>query len=427
MSRRGSRRSSGLGPILGVGTLLVLIVGTTALVRTSPRDGPLAGASAQIAGTFGQVVLAPVRWVQGAGSAIGTFLGGATLNAKLKAENQSLLQWRDQAKALRERLEAYERLHGIVGEPLPQGQTGRVIGESSEAFSRTALVNLGRRSGIEVNWIVLNQNGLVGRVIAVGDTTSRILLLGDADSRVPVMGEETRARAMAIGDKSPAPRLAHLNTPSLMKDGERVVTSGDDGIFPRGLAVGQSGIAPDKQWRVRLASNSAPVDFVRLIPPSNFPLPPEGVTPPPLSAPPSGPSPGIGQSLEPITGTQGGVMPLAPGAAPIPSAQTPQAIREAQDTKALTKKLIAERDAARAAVVRAEAARKLAEERATRTSKSASQTTNDADRPTRTAGRPESRTTKKLDPSLVPVAPSALSQTNQATKTETQPQAEGPQ
>ncbi|OYU77849.1 MAG: rod shape-determining protein MreC, partial [Alphaproteobacteria bacterium PA3] len=223
--------------------------------------------------------------------------------------------------------------------------------------------NLGAKAGVKVNWIVMNQNGLVGRVIAVGADTSRVLFLADGDSRVPVMGETTRARAIAMGDKTTAPKLAHLNTPTLMRDGERVMTSGDDGIFPRGIAVGQAGVAPDKQWRVRLASSASPIDFVRLVPPSNFPPPLDPVTAPSLAPPPT-----EGATTAPV---QGGVLPLAADAAGVPTAATPEAIRAAQASRsseieaarATAARLAKERDAAREQARQAEAARLAAESR----------------------------------------------------------------
>jgi rod shape-determining protein MreC len=217
-----------------------------------------------------------------------------------------------------------------------------------------------------------------------------------------------------------------------MQDGERVMTSGDDGIFPRGIAVGQAGIAPDKQWRVRLASNSTPIDFVRVIPPSNFPPPLDPVTPPPLDAPPTGASVSIA-----IPGATGNVMPLAPGAAPIPTAATPEAIRAAQtalvrktaqqtlEAQNLAKKLLVERDAARAAVRKADAARLAAEQRASRSGRSAA--ASDQARPDaapRSAA--PARAAKKLDPSSVPVAPSALKPATLAPTT-TPAAPEGPQ
>jgi rod shape-determining protein MreC len=406
MARRGNRRSNSAGPIIGAVVLAALATAAVSLVVTGNRGGGTAGFGSDISGAIGGVVSAPVRWVEGGISSIHSFFGGSSLNVKLKAENASLLQWRDQARAMGERLDAYEKLHGIASERMPQGLSGRMISESAGAFSRAGIVNLGTKAGVQVNWIVMNQNGLVGRVIAVGADTSRVLLLGDGDSRVPVMGEVTRARAIASGDKSAAPRLAHLNTPALMQDGERVMTSGDDGIFPRGIAVGQAGVAPDQLWRVRLAVSATPIDFVRVIPPSNFPPPLDPVTPPPLTAPPTGASPSVS--------VLGGILPLAPGAAPVPSAATPEAIRAAQTELArkaaqqsqanqeLTKKLVAERDAAREAARKAEAARIAAERRAGSSPRGDTATKNTK------APSSSARPAKKLDPDSVPVAPSAL-------------------
>jgi rod shape-determining protein MreC len=410
MARRGNRRSNSVGPIIGAVVLTALVSASATMVITGNRSGGMAGVASDVSGAIGRVVSVPVGWVQNGISSVGSFFGGSSLNNQLKAENASLLQWRDQARAMAERLDAYEKLHGIASEAMPQGLSGRMIGQSAGSFAHTGIVNLGSKAGVQVNWIVLNQNGLVGRVIAIGADTSRVLLLADADSRVPVMGETTRARAIASGDKTAAPRLAHLNTPALMQDGERVMTSGDDGIFPRGIAVGQAGIAPDQLWHVRLASNASPIDFVRLIPPSNFPPPLDPITPPPLTAPPVGASPSVS--------VLGGVLPLAPGAAPVPSAATPEAIRAAQTelarkaalqleaNQALTKKLLAERDAAREAARKAEAARIAAERRTT--SSTPKKASGSATSPASSAVAPSPRARKKLDPNSVPIAPSAL-------------------
>lgn len=363
MARRGNRRAGGAGPLIGVAVLTALISAGVTIVVTDQRGGAVAGLASDISGAVGGVLMTPVRWGESVVSSVGSFFGGAGLNQKLKEENRALLQWRDQAKAMAERLDAYEKLHGVKAEQLPQGLTGRLISESSGPFAKSGIVNLGAKSGVKVNWIVMNQNGLVGRVIAVGSDTSRVLFLADGDSRVPVMGETTRARAIAMGDKTSAPRLAHLNTPTLMRDGERVMTSGDDGIFPRGIAVGQAGVAPDRQWRVRLASSASPIDFVRLVPPSNFPPPLDPVTAPSLAPPPT-----EGLATAPV---QGGVLPLAADAAGVPTAATPEAIRAAQAlrgseieaARAAAARLAKERDAAREQARLAEAARLAAESR----------------------------------------------------------------
>jgi rod shape-determining protein MreC len=334
------------------------------LLVTQPREGQggLAGLANDLGGMVGSVVGAPVRWVQSAGGWLGSFWGGAERVRELEAENAALIQWRDQARAMSARLDAYEQLHAVRSERLPEGITARLVAETSGPFSRAAIVNAGSAQGVKVNWIVFNQNGLVGRVISVGAGTSRVLLLNDGDSRVPVMGEQSRARGIVLGDKTAAPQLSHLNLPPVLGDNERLMTSGDDGLFPRGIAVGTAGRGPDGKWRVRLASARAPVDFVRLVPPSDFPPPAPAVTPPVIT--PVGEAP-VPLASDPATGT----LPLAAGAAAVPTSATPEAIAAAQrDAEAARvaraaaeeraralRKAEAERDAARAAQRRAEA------------------------------------------------------------------------
>jgi rod shape-determining protein MreC len=361
MARRSfQRRGQGAGRLIGVVVLTAGIAVALTLLVTQPREGQggLAGLANDVGGTIGSVVGAPVRWVRSAGGWVGSFWGGAERVRQLEAENAALIQWRDQARAMGARLDAYEQLHAVRAERLPEGITARLVAETSGPFSRAAIVNAGSAQGVKVNWIVFNQNGLVGRVISVGTGTSRVLLLNDGDSRVPVMGEQSRARGIVVGDKTAAPQLSHLNLPPVLGESERLMTSGDDGLFPRGIAVGTAGRGPDGKWRVRLASARGPVDFVRLVPPSDFPPPAPAVTPPAISP--------VDEPADPTAAAATGTLPLAPGAAAVPANATPEAIaaaqrqaeaaREAAEERARSlRKAEAERDAARAAQRRAEA------------------------------------------------------------------------
>jgi rod shape-determining protein MreC len=80
--------------------------------------------------------------------------------------------------------------------------------------------------------------GLVGRLTEVGSRASRVLLITDLNSRIPVIVERTHANAVLAGDNSERPRLLYANEPESLKVGDRVITSGEGGVFPPGLAVG---------------------------------------------------------------------------------------------------------------------------------------------------------------------------------------------
>src|SRR5438270_434891 len=81
-------------------------------------------------------------------------------------------------------------------------------------------------------------DGLVGRVIGVTAGASRVLMLTDVASRTPVMIDRTNARAILTGDGGPNPRLDYLCGQDPVREGDRILTSGDGGIMPRGLPVG---------------------------------------------------------------------------------------------------------------------------------------------------------------------------------------------
>jgi rod shape-determining protein MreC len=124
-------------------------------------------------------------------------------------------------------------------------------------------------------------------------------MLDDYNSRIPVMGEASRVRAVLAGHATRPPELIlhpyQLQSPRLdfivgaqsLREGERVITSGDGGLFPRGIPVGDARREADGQWRVALAASQRPIDFVRLIPfvgveaPEDEPVTDEG---PPLTA-----------------------------------------------------------------------------------------------------------------------------------------------
>jgi rod shape-determining protein MreC len=171
--------------------------------------------------------------------------------------------------------------------------------DSGGPFVRTLVANAGGDHGVHVGFIAVNENGLIGRVVSVGRRSARVLMLDDYNSRIPVMGEASRVRAVLAGQATrppelvlhpyqlQSPRLDHIVGAQNLREGERVITSGDGGLFPRGIPVGNARRDPDGQWRVAVAASQRPIDFVRLIPftgveaPEDEPVADEG---PPLTA-----------------------------------------------------------------------------------------------------------------------------------------------
>ena len=185
---------------------------------------------------------------------------------ELEAEVRNLSRYKAAAISMAERLEAYEEVLNLMGEPPPRGVTARVTAESDGPFSQTILANAGRAQGVEPGSIALNEGGLVGRVIQLGEYSSRILLITDFNSRVPVMGEVSGVRAILFGGRDGVGRLTDMPERDVFIPGERILTSAEGGAFPRGLVVGTVRQGAD-DWRVGFAMSRHEGGYVQIVPP----------------------------------------------------------------------------------------------------------------------------------------------------------------
>ncbi len=231
--------------------------------------------------------------------------------AELEAQVRDLHRWKDLAETMTLRMERYEKLLGLVGETQGPSIMARVVAEENGPFAASRIANAGAANGVRAGFSVVNENGLVGRVVRVGEYTSRILLISDSSSHIPVMGSQSGDRALLVGTGGTGAVLEEPETPDKIIEGEVWVTSGDDGQTPLGVRVGRARRTPEG-WVIDLAMNNGPVDFVRLVPPPAF-AKPETVPP-------------IGQGL-PQKNTENNlvsvVTPVAPPASQQRPAQTP--------------------------------------------------------------------------------------------------------
>lgn len=197
----------------------------------------------------------------------------AVENAQLQEELTETRYWRDLALRLRDERDIYREALNLA----PAGEQERigawVLADPTGPFVRSRIVGAGAGRGVGEGDPVLNVYGLVGHVVEVGRQSSRVLLLTDLNSRVPVMADRSNARAVLTGDNTNFPRLDYLGRDADLQEGDRIVTSGDDGILPRGLPVGTAALDRNGRWRVRLFSDNAPVDFVWILPYESLPPP----------------------------------------------------------------------------------------------------------------------------------------------------------
>lgn len=267
-SRRNDESGIRFSRTFTVALLLVSIV-LIAFDRPQARSPALAGLRAGImdlSAPLLDLAAAPVRGISNIGPYWRNQARLAEENAELRQRLNETRYWRDLALQLRDQREVYEEALNVES-PATQNRIGAwTLGDPDGPFVQSRLIGAGTRQGVDPGDPVLNVYGLIGRVVETGGVSSRVLLLTDLNSRIPVMADRSNARAVMVGDNSEYPRLDFLTRNADLEDGDRIVTSGDDGIMPRGLPVGQAQRDRQGRWRIRLYSDQAPVDFVWVFP-----------------------------------------------------------------------------------------------------------------------------------------------------------------
>lgn len=249
--------------IVGIITAIFMLAGgqRQAPTRMSYMRAGVETAAAPV----GEALSAPVRWTGNAFDYIGGYFFAVSENRRLRAEIAELNDWRDEAIALKNINARYEKMLGVHTDPPIPMVTGRAVTDTRGPFARARLVNLGQGDGVRPGNPVLSEHGLVGRISGVSGPVSRMVLLTDVSSRIPVMVERTDARAVLTGDASRNPRLDYVRGVNMVQEGDRVITSGDGGGVPRGLPVGIVAKGVDGSWRVKLFSERAAIDYVRVL------------------------------------------------------------------------------------------------------------------------------------------------------------------
>jgi rod shape-determining protein MreC len=163
-------------------------------------------------------------------------------NEQLRQENQ---QFRVQAMRLESIERENVRLRELLGWQQMQPwklKLARVVLREPANWWRNVDIDLGSRDGVQVNMPVVTQEGLVGRVSNVSITRSQVVLVGDPGCKVAVRVDNDTRDTGVIGPGGPLNKdlveLGYLSKATNLKPGQHVKTSGEGGVFPKGIPVG---------------------------------------------------------------------------------------------------------------------------------------------------------------------------------------------
>jgi rod shape-determining protein MreC len=200
---------------------------------------PLRGASFAVMKPFFLLVSATTDGISNTQEAISRFW--KTFHTQPALENR-VVELEAEVNRLQEMSKENDRLRKILefrdtlaGKKI----AAQVIGWDPSPWRKTLILDKGTSQGIKKDMAVIVPEGLIGRILEAGPSTSRVILLQDSDSRVSGIAEQSRAQGVVAGNGSAELTMEYLELESSVEVGDVVSTSGLNGLFPKGIRIGK--------------------------------------------------------------------------------------------------------------------------------------------------------------------------------------------
>ncbi len=126
----------------------------------------------------------------------------------------------------------------LASSPAREAVAASIIGRDLLPTDHTVILDKGAKDRIAVDGVVVSAEGVVGRVVDVGPTTSVVMLLTDSNSRIAAMVERSRETGLIVGTGERLIAMIYVDLDGDVQVNDVVVTAGFGGVFPKGLTVG---------------------------------------------------------------------------------------------------------------------------------------------------------------------------------------------
>jgi len=211
------------------------------LLSTKFRDFPLSLVEKPLVAVISGIEIVFSSLINGVGSFWGDYIdltGVQEENQRLRLEIERL---RVETGRLQEIQITNQRLNEILGfihdSPMVLS-AARVIGRDPSNWYQTLIINKGSEDGLQEDMGVMTPAGVVGRVIKVKPKLAQVLLMVDRNSSIAALVERTRDEGMVQGDDRNKIFMKYLPLTTEVGVGDRIMTSGLAGFFPKGLWIG---------------------------------------------------------------------------------------------------------------------------------------------------------------------------------------------
>ena len=141
--------------------------------------------------------------------------------------------------------------------------SARVMLDKQSPYLNSFIINVGSNKNIKNGMAAMDGKNFIGRIVDVNFFSSRVLLISDLNSKIPVMTEPSANHAILSGHGDSKPTLEYLPKNHNIQDGDKVYTSGKEGIFSPGIPIGEVKIEDDI-IKVLLFSDLSQITFINI-------------------------------------------------------------------------------------------------------------------------------------------------------------------
>jgi rod shape-determining protein MreC len=221
---------------------LALFVGALFLTAYSSRNPSVA----KVGNALVLELIAPVsRLAEMVRDGVGTVWNRYVHLVDTSAENERLVARVEELEGKLSALSEFERENARLRHMLSfsaengfRSVAASVIGSDPSGWIRGIVIDRGSVHGVEPGMAVVHSKGIVGQVASVSSNASRVLLVNDHSSGVDVVVQGSRARGVVEGAGERVCELKFITKETQVKEGDLIITSGMDRVFPKGLMVG---------------------------------------------------------------------------------------------------------------------------------------------------------------------------------------------
>ena len=225
---------------LGISISLIFITALSILLfnLSHPSPGFLRKMALEMVSPMETAINLPLQGLADVWNRYIFLVGREESNKRLREQNSQLVE---ELIKYREGYQEGIRLQKILklrdSLPFPT-LAARVVGRNPSSIFKMILINRGGSDGLRAGLPVMAVPGLVGRILETSWHVSRVLLIIDENSNISALLQESRAQGVLQGASSSGCNLKYVSKAMDVKVGEVVISSGLDGVFPKGLPLG---------------------------------------------------------------------------------------------------------------------------------------------------------------------------------------------